>query len=154
MSPGAMQKAHLALLALHVFSLLFWVGSLVSITRVMAAAEGETDAVRARLAATARKIYRAVASPWMGVATLTGFGMIGVMHGAYFRFGWFHGKFTVALAMLALHFVLGSRVRGAEANGLTDEAAKGARALQLGVLVCAALAVLFVIVLKNLHAST
>jgi uncharacterized membrane protein len=146
-----MEKLHLALLALHVFSLLFWVGSLVSITRVMAAADGEPDAVRARLAATARKIYRSVASPWMGIATLTGLGMVAVMRGAYFRYGWFHGKLTVAIVMLALHFVLGSRVRAAESAGLTDEAARGARSLQLGVLASAALAVFFVIVLKNLH---
>lgn len=146
-----MARLHVLLLALHVFSLLFWVGSLVSITRVMAAAVGEPDAVRARLAATARKIYRAVASPWMGIATLTGLGMIGVMHGAYFHYGWFHGKLTVAIVMLALHFVLGSRVRAAEASGLTDEAANGARAIQLGVLVSAALAVGAVIVLKNWH---
>jgi putative copper export protein len=43
-----MLRLHVLLLALHVFSLLFWVGSLVSITRVMAAAVGESDAVRAR----------------------------------------------------------------------------------------------------------
>lgn len=145
-----MEKLRIILLALHVFSLLFWVGSLVSITRVMSAAEGEADAVRARLASTARKIYRAVASPWMGVATLTGFGMIGVVHGAYFRFGWFHGKLTAAIVMLALHFVLGSKVRTAEATGLTDDIARGFRSLQLGVLACAAAAVTFVVVLKNL----
>ena len=71
------------------------------------------------------------------------------MHGSYFRYGWFHGKLTVAIVMLALHFVLGSRVRGAEVSGLTDEAANGARAIQLGVLVSAALPVGAVIVLKN-----
>lgn len=148
-----MNRLHVILLGLHVFSLLFWVGSLVSITRVLAAGQGESDAVRARLAGTARRIYRAVASPWMGIATLTGLGMIGVMHGAYFRFGWFHGKLTVAIVMLALHFVLGSRVRGAEANGLTDDVAAGARGLQLGVLIAAALAVVFVVVLKNWGAA-
>lgn len=146
-----MEKAHVALLALHVFSLLFWVGSLVSITRVLSAGDGEPEAVRARLAATARKIYRSVASPWMGVATLAGLGMIAVMRGAYFHFGWFHGKLAVAIVMLALHFVLGSRVRSAESNGLTDDVARGARSLQLGVLAASALAVFFVIVLKNLR---
>lgn len=149
MPVGAMGKLHLVLLALHVFSLLFWVGSLVSITRVMASAEGEPEAVRARLAATARKIYRTVSSPWMGVATLAGLGMVAVMNGVYFRYGWFHGKLTAAIVMLALHFVLGSRVRAAEAGGLTDDAARSARALQLGVLAAAALAVGFVVVLKN-----
>lgn len=145
-----MTRVHLVLLAFHVLSLLLWVGSLVSITRVLSAAQGEPEAVvRARLASVARKIYRAVASPWMGIATLTGLAMVGVARGAYFHFGWFHGKLTAALVMLGLHFMLGARVRAAEASGLTDEAAQSARGLQLAVLAVAALTVGFVVVMKS-----
>lgn len=140
-------NAHVALLALHVFSLLFWVGGLASITRVMSSGLGEPDEARKRFAALARKLYRTVASPWMGVATLTGFGLV-ALDPAYFRQGWFHGKLTAAIAMLALHFVLGSRVRAAEANGLTDDAARSARNLQLAVLVITAVAVFCVVVLR------
>lgn len=136
------------LLATHVLSLLLWIGSLVSITRVLTAGAAEEPAVQARFAALARRIYRTVSSPWMGVATLAGFAMIGVRHGEMFRHGWWHGKFTMALVMLALHFVLGARVRAAEAAGRTDGVAPQMRLLQLGVLVTAALAVLFVMVLK------
>ncbi len=143
-----MGKLSVVLLALHVFSLLFWVGSLVSITRVMAAGVGEPDAVRARLAAVARRIYRTVSSPWMGVATLTGLGMIGAAGGAHFRMGWFHGKFTMALVMLGLHFALGTKVRAAEASGLTDQAAEGVKPFQHGVLLVAAATVGFVVVMK------
>jgi uncharacterized membrane protein len=152
MALGAMQRVTLVLLALHVLANLLWVGSLVSITRVITSAVGEPDAVRARFAAVARRIYRTVASPWMGIATLTGLAMIGVAQGAYFRFGWFHGKFTVALVMLGLHFVLGARVKAAEVSGIDEKTAASARALQLGVLGAAALAVLFVIVLKSWRA--
>ena len=141
------------LLATHVLSLLLWIGSLASITRILTAGVGEDAAVQARFAALARRIYRTVASPWMGVATLTGFGMIAAAKGMYFRFGWFHGKFTLALVMLALHFVLGARVRTAEDAGRTDGVAPQMRVLQLGVLVTAALAVLSVIVLKNLRGA-
>lgn len=139
------------LLATHVLSLLLWIGSLVSITRVITAGVGEEPAVQAKFAALARRIYRTVSSPWMGIATIAGFAMIGVAKGAYFRFGWFHGKLTLALVMLALHFVLGARVRSAEAAGRTDGVAPQMRVLQLGVLVAAALAVLCVIVLKSLR---
>lgn len=138
------------LLATHVLSLLLWIGSLVSITRVLTAGATEEPAVQAKFAALARRIYRTVSSPWMGVATLAGFGMIGVARGAYFRLGYFHGKFTMALIMLALHFVLGARVRAAEAAGRTDGVASQMRLLQLGVLITAALAVFCVLVLKNL----
>ena len=64
-------------LALHVFALLLWIGSLVSITRVIAAGAAESPEVQARFAALARRIYRSVASPWMGLAVLSGIGMIG-----------------------------------------------------------------------------
>ena len=110
------------LLATHVLSLLLWIGSLVSITRVITAGAGEEPAVQAKLAALARRIYRGVASPWMGIATIAGFAMIAVAKGAYFRFGWFHGKFTVALVMLGLHFVLGARVTGTQIKGAKSKA--------------------------------
>jgi len=87
------------------------------------------------------------------LASLAGFAMIAVAKGAYFHFGWFHGKFTLALVMLALHFVLGARVRAADAAGRTDGVAPQMRVLQLGVLATAALAVICVIVLKSLHAA-
>ena len=138
------------LLATHVLALLLWIGSLVSITRVITAGVGEEPAVQAKFAALARRIYRSVASPWMGIATLAGLGMIAAAKGAYFHYGWFHGKFTLALVMLALHFVLGARVRAAEAAGRTDGVAPQMRVLQLGVLVAAALAVVCVVVLKSL----
>ena len=141
------------LLATHVLSLLLWIGSLVSITRVVTAGVGEEPAVQARFAALARRIYRTVASPWMGIATLSGFGMVAAARGMYFRFGWFHGKFTLALVILALHFVLGARVRAAEAAGRTDGVAPQMRALQLAVLVAAALAVGCVIVLKAVRGA-
>jgi uncharacterized membrane protein len=146
----AMSKLHLILLGLHVFAQLFWVGSLVSITRIMGAAQGEAEAVRARLASTARHVYRTVSSPWMGVALLTGLAMI-AHNTLYFRMPWFHGKLTAAIVMLALHFVIGARVRGAEAQGLNDDAARSMRGLQLGVLLAALGAVLTVVVQKNWH---
>ena len=87
----------------------------------------------------------------MGLAVLSGIGMIGAAHGLYFHYGWFHGKLAMALGMLALHFVIGARVRAAEGAGRLDGVALHMRALQLGVLLVAALTVLFVIVLKSLH---
>jgi putative membrane protein len=144
-----MQRATLVLLALHVLANLLWVGSLVSITRVITSALAEPEGTRARFAAAARRIYRSVSSPWMGIATLTGLAMIGVSQGAYFRFGWFHGKFTVALVMLGLHFALGARVRAAETHGVDATGARAMRSLQLGVFATATAAVLFVVVLKG-----
>jgi len=139
------------LLAVHVLSLLLWVGGLVSITRLLAGAGADDAPARATLARSARGLYRSVASPWMGIALLTGLGMIGALHGEQFKHGWFHGKFTLALVMLALHFVLGARVRRVEAQGLTDADIGWVRTLQLAVLGVAAGAVFCVIVLKAMR---
>lgn len=144
---------HEVVRALHLLSLMLWVGSLVSITRVLSGAQGESDAVRPRLADAARRIYRTVASVWMGIATLTGIALIAIDGAALFHAGWFHGKLAAALALLAVHFVLGARVKSAQSQGLTDEVAAGARTLQLGVLLLATLSVAFVVVLKAFRAG-
>lgn len=143
-----MVTAYALVLSLHVFSLLLWIGSLVSITRTLSSAAGEPEAVRARLAVTARRLYRVVASPWMGLAVLSGLAMIAMLKGGQFRFGWFHAKLTFAIALLALHFVIGSRVRRAESDGLTAETDNTVRRLQLGVMAAALLTVFCAIGLK------
>lgn len=146
--------AYLATAALHVLSLLLWIGSLVSITRVLGAADGESDAVRAKLAATARKVYRAVASPWMGIAVLSGVVLMLRypqnwqartldISGArwLFKQGFWHTKLLGVVVMLGLHFILGARVRRAEREGVPPGQAATMRAVQIGVLFTAAVIV-------------
>jgi uncharacterized membrane protein len=140
------------LLAAHVLAVIFWVGSLVSITRLLSLAKTLSGDARAKLTDGARAVYRSVSSSAMGIALLTGLGMMGVITGI-FRMGWFHPKLTAALVMLALHFVLGVKVR--KAQGASDDTAyqsavASVGALQWGVVVTAALAVFAVIVLKTM----
>src|SRR5262249_45736118 len=132
----------LFIVALHVLSLLLWIGSLVSITRVLASAEGETDDVRAKLAGAARKGYRAVASPWMGIAVITGIILVVTAPAHEFRgqtlAGWrwlfkqgfWHTKLLGVVLLLALHFVLGARVRRAERDGVAAPVARAMRGIQ------------------------
>ena len=123
-------ELRLAVVAVHILSLFLWIGSLVSMTRVLSSADGEPDLVRARLATTARKLYRVVASPWMGIAVLTGALLIVLypqnwqaqdmaISGTHWLFkqGFFHAKLTGVLVLLALHFTLGARIRRAERDG-------------------------------------
>ena len=153
---------YLVTAALHVLSLLLWIGSLVSITRVLGAADGEADAVRAKLASTARKIYRAVASPWMGIAVLTGIVLMLRypqnwqarsldMSGTrwLFKQGFWHTKLLGVVVMLALHFVLGGRVRRAEREGAPPGQAATMRGVQIGVLVTAAVIVMCIYVWRR-----
>lgn len=140
----------LSLLAVHLLAVIFWVGSLVSITRLLGVAQQLDGEPRARLTDGARAIYRGVASSAMGVALLAGLGLMGLIPGL-FRAGWFHPKLTAALVMLVLHFLLGARIRRAQAAG--DDAAWRAavaavRGIQWAVLAAATLAVVSVTVLK------
>lgn len=139
------------LLAVHVLAVIVWVGSLVSITRVLGVANDLQGDARARVTDSARAVYRGVSSPWMGVALLVGLVMIATTPGI-FRMHWFHPKLTAALVMLALHFVLGVKVRKAQAA--SDDAAftaalSSVRALQAGIFGTAAVAVASVTILKG-----
>lgn len=163
MPPAAMPPlGRLAMSALHVLSLMFWIGSLVSITRVLAAAQGEAGTTRDKLASSARKLYRVVASPWMGLALISG-GFLALTSprpaGALaagasglnwlFTQGWWHAKLAGALALLALHFVLGARVRRAQREDLTENDVIHLRGVQVGVLVVTALTVSAAVIWKR-----
>lgn len=139
------------LTAVHLLSLMFWIGSMVSITRVMTSAAEQSEAVKSHMAAVARKIYRSVSSPWMGFALLSGLGLLAAAGGLQLRHGWFHGKLTAVIVMLALHFYLGAQVRGAEKTGITADTVKSMRAVQLAVLLTATIAVSFIVVWKGLR---
>lgn len=141
----------ITLLAVHLLAVILWVGSLVSITRVLTMALDASGESRAKLTEAARGVYRSVSSVWMGISLLAGIGLIAVTPGL-FRMGWFHGKLTAAIVMLALHFVLGAKVRRAQMEAAEDAAFRGAlasvRGLQVGVLAAAAIAVSSVTILK------
>lgn len=139
------------LLAAHILAVIFWVGSLVSITRLLGLAKTLDGDARAKVTDGARAIYRSVSSSAMGIALLTGLAIIGANTGL-FRMGWFHPKLTAALVMLALHFVLGVKVRKAQAA--TDDAGyrsavAAVGAIQWAVVLTALLAVFAVVVLKT-----
>ncbi|MEZ4392087.1 MAG: CopD family protein [Polyangiales bacterium] len=139
------------LLAVHVLAVILWVGSLVSITRLLGVAKDLQGDARARVTDGARAVYRGVSSPWMGIALLVGLALIALTPGI-FRMHWFHPKLTAALVMLALHFTLGVKVRKAQAAAGDDVAYAAAlssvRALQAGIFGTAAVAVSAVTILK------
>lgn len=146
-----MNTLSILLTAFHLLSLMFWIGGLVSITRVVSSGADQSEEIKKHLAGLSRKLYRVVASPWMGFALLSGVGLLGAAHGLQFRHGWFHGKLTAVTVMLGLHFYLGALVRGAEQNGITPATIKSMRVIQLAVLITATVAVSFIVVWKGLR---
>lgn len=125
----------------HVAAVLVWIGAILSVCVVLS---GDGPALRDR-AALARQVYRKLAAPAFGVAFLTGLLRLGLGAEAYFVVTrWMHAKLPVALAVIAVHHVIGARVKRAESG---DEAAARAVttlgwALLVGALLASFLAVM------------
>jgi protoporphyrinogen IX oxidase len=109
------------LLALHVLGNVFWIGSIVAVG-VLLVAERTSVANRAR-AELALRVYSAVAMPAFIVSFLAGASRLALDLSFYFAgdLKFMHGKLTFALGVIAIHHVIGARVRRV-ANGEVPDA--------------------------------
>jgi putative membrane protein len=126
------------LVALHVLANVVWIGALLAVAVVVAAAPASTDPASA--GGLARLVYVRLAVPAFLVSFGAGAARIALTPIPYAHMPWFHAKLTFALAVIVLHHVIGARAKGVE-NGRLNASA-GARVLGLATLVCAAGAVL------------
>lgn len=141
------------LVALHVLANMVWIGSIVSVGVLLSAAPSSANS--AALMEAARKVYLRVATPAFGASFLFGLGRLLLSPGAYMRLHWFHGKLAAALAVIALHHVLGARTKStspkSQASGTKSEApgsmhsGKSSAILTAALLACTSVAVAFVI---------
>jgi putative membrane protein len=123
-----------AIVALHVLANVVWIGSLLSVALLLSAtAEASTGGTAARLG---RRIYLRLSVPAFAVSLLCGSAVLVMSASSYMRAPWMHAKLTLALAIVAIHHVVGARARRA-ADGRT-EYARGAGGLALAVLACSA----------------
>jgi putative membrane protein len=105
------------LLALHVIADLFWIGSIVSVALLLAKGPGDAR----QRGAAARLIYRSLAAPAFAVAFLAGVVQLGLNPTLYFKAThYMHGKLPLALAIVALHHMIGARARKMEAGDTQD----------------------------------
>lgn len=139
------------LVALHVFSVILWIGSITSAGWMLANRSSAPTPEQGKSAAElALGLYRRVAAPAFVLAFATGLTRVLMDKDAYLKAHWFHGKLTLALVVIALHHVLGARaakVVKAEA-ARADELAKPAGMLT-GSLVFCAFGVVLLVVLKG-----
>lgn len=89
-------------LALHLIGMVMWVGSLLVLTRLFklftAAGAQQPDVV-----ALIGRLFFGYAVPGLVLSTVTGLYQMGyVGFGVYLSQGWFHGKLTFVLLMLAV----------------------------------------------------
>jgi protoporphyrinogen IX oxidase len=132
------------LVALHVFANTVWIGAIASVGWLLHSASRAADDARGSANATAAyQLYRTVATPAFVVSFLAGGARLASDAGAYMSLHWFHGKLTAAIAVIALHHVLGARARRA-ASG-SRQAGRSSAILPLATLACAFVAVTFAV---------
>jgi putative membrane protein len=120
----------LALIWLHVSGNIVWIGSILAVGLVLAAAKGDPQ-VRGEIASD---IYRRLAVPSFIVSFVCGAIRLGEDMKYYLKdHHWMHAKLPLALAVIGLHHVIGARARKM-ANGSVQEAGPaGTLAIVLGV---------------------
>jgi putative membrane protein len=126
------------LLAAHLSANVVWIGSILAVAAFGAGATASTSP--AEVGALARRVYSRLAQPAFAVSFLAGLCLILLAPKAYARMPWMHAKLTLAVVVIALHHVIGARVRRIS-KGNAD-ARRGLGTLGLATLVCAAGAVM------------
>lgn len=123
------------LITLHVIFNLVWVGSMVAVGFLLHKKAGEL----------AYSLYRSVAQVGFIGSFAAGVAVLALHTDIYMRAHWFHGKLAAAVGVIALHHILGARAK--RASGQSGSMQTGGRSAMLtgAFLLCAALAVVFVI---------
>jgi protoporphyrinogen IX oxidase len=130
------------LLVLHVFANMVWIGSIAAVGWLTVAASKQ-DGDSATLAATAVQLYRRAATPAFVVSFFAGMGRLLGDPEAYMRLHWMHGKLAAALAVIALHHVIGGRAKKT-ASG-SRQAGRSSAILTGATLACAFVTVTFAV---------
>ncbi len=104
-------------LAIHVIGVVFWVGGLLVLTRLlkMSSVEGALpDAARTEVGKMIKRSYFGLVIA--GVVLSLASGVYQILErgiGFYMAQGWFHGKLTLVLILLVVTVVFGAQVRNA-----------------------------------------
>ncbi len=128
----------LALLGAHVSANVVWIGAILSVATIGAGAAAST--APAEVGALARRVYTRLALPAFAVSFVAGLARILLEPSAYAHMPWMHAKLTLAVAVIALHHIIGARVR--RVAGGNADAGRGLGVLALATFVCAAGAVM------------
>lgn len=125
--PAAAQKAsaisfELILVWLHIAGNLVWIGAAVAMGAILATS-GVDPKVRGALA---RKIHLRVAMPAFAVSFIAALIRTGMDFKGYFvQHHWMHGKLLFALAVIAIHHILGARARKMEGGSMQEAGPSG-----------------------------
>jgi protoporphyrinogen IX oxidase len=122
--------------ALHVFAVTLWIGSIACVGwLVAAAASAPTDAEGATAAELAFGLYRRAATPAFGISFFAGLARLVADSSSYMSLHWMHLKLVAAFAVIALHHIVGAKARKA-ASG-SRQAGRSSAILTGAMLACA-----------------
>ena len=95
--------------ALHVISLFIWIGTLLSLTRLMGYHVKEEPDTQMRMAKIYKRMYRLVQFPTMIVAIVLGVVLLTQLDLSY-KPGWLHMKLTFAAGLIICDWMCGRNV--------------------------------------------
>jgi protoporphyrinogen IX oxidase len=139
------------LVTIHVIANLIWIGSIVSVGVLLSITTPKNVAANAIAAKT---IYSSLSTPAFGVSFLFGVARLSLSASTYMHLHWFHAKLTFALAVIALHHVIGAKAKRAAENQVGSSNNDAPRSMHSGkssailtsaLIACASLAVVFVV---------
>ena len=112
---GAGEEMLTFVLALHLFGVIFWIGSLLTLTVFLAAVPDEVGVAKERFIIATRQIMRR--SGTIGAATAIGFGILMLfLEPGVLRQGWLHVKLLLVAGFLLLHVYIYRRITTLESN--------------------------------------
>jgi len=129
------------LVFIHVTANVIWIGSILAVAVTLASNSGDAT-TRGRIAV---ELYRKLSTPAFIVSFVAGATRLALDTGYYFSATKFmHGKLTFALAVIALHHVIGARAKRMAAGEASSAGNVGV--LGIALFACAVAAVFFVVV--------
>ncbi len=132
------------LVSLHVFANVVWIGSIASAGWLTwRAAEAADPAGGKTTGELAVALYKRFAVPAFVASFAFGIARLLLAPGAYMSLHWFHGKLTFAIAVIALHHVIGARAKKVASGSM--QAGKSGAILVVSLLACAFASVVFVV---------
>ena len=96
-------------IALHLFGVIFWLGSLLMITRWLAMVPDEVGIAKERFIVASERMFRVGGN--IGAASALGFGILLIlMEPSVLRQGWLHAKLLLVVILLFYHARLYRRI--------------------------------------------
>ncbi len=102
--------------ALHVISVMMWVGPLLLLTQLLALHASEEAASGEVLQRVEKRFFGSIVNPAAAVVLMTGLIIVLSAPATYLRMHWLHVKLLLAVVLFGLHLRIFLRMRALHAN--------------------------------------